>query len=303
MYDRAGRVHFYLTLFGMLGTFVPMHWDRDGGMLRRVADYAAQFGDWNLVISIASFLLGIAQLVFLYNMIVSWKWGLRATANPWRRREDSSGRFPPRRRSSTSTRSRASSVGRTSSVRPGPGTRSWPARRRRSRRLSPRWSALPVAGGAPTAEGRARDRRRVSQLSDRRHLVARGLGRRRDRAGVSQRGCGRPTAARGAARASGRGAGSVAWRRRRTSRWSGRSSTATSFREVAQSRIDVTQEVLAEFGIEALGAVFDPDPRWRSTTRSAASRRGKYCSRACRRRATECCGATRRVGQGGVRRR
>jgi hypothetical protein len=30
--------------------------------------------------------------------------------------------------------------------------------------------------------------------------------------------------------------------------------------EAAQSRIDVTQDVLAEFGIEALGAVFDPDP-------------------------------------------
>jgi cytochrome c oxidase subunit 1 len=49
-----------------------------------VADYAAQFGDWNLVISISGFILGIAQLVFIYNMVVSWKWGPRATANPWR---------------------------------------------------------------------------------------------------------------------------------------------------------------------------------------------------------------------------
>jgi hypothetical protein len=30
--------------------------------------------------------------------------------------------------------------------------------------------------------------------------------------------------------------------------------------EAAQSRIDVTQDVLAEFGIEATGAAFDPDP-------------------------------------------
>jgi hypothetical protein len=30
--------------------------------------------------------------------------------------------------------------------------------------------------------------------------------------------------------------------------------------ESAQSRVDVTQDVLAEFGIEAVGAVFDPDP-------------------------------------------
>ena len=77
-------MHFYLTLVGMLGTFVPMHWIGMEGMPRRVADYAAQFGDWNLVISISSFLLGIAQLIFMYNMIVSWKWGPKATANPWR---------------------------------------------------------------------------------------------------------------------------------------------------------------------------------------------------------------------------
>jgi hypothetical protein len=33
-----------------------------------------------------------------------------------------------------------------------------------------------------------------------------------------------------------------------------------SVREAAQSRVDVTQAVLAEFGIDAEGAVFDPDP-------------------------------------------
>jgi hypothetical protein len=31
-------------------------------------------------------------------------------------------------------------------------------------------------------------------------------------------------------------------------------------REAAQSRVDVTQAVLSEFGIDAVGAVFDPDP-------------------------------------------
>ncbi len=85
MYDeRLGRVHFYLTLAGMLGTFVPMHWIGMEGMPRRVADYAAQFGTWNLIISISSFFLGLAQLVFMYNMYVSWRYGPRAAANPWR---------------------------------------------------------------------------------------------------------------------------------------------------------------------------------------------------------------------------
>ena len=83
MYDeRLGRVHFWLTLVGMLGTFLPMHWIGMEGMPRRVADYAAQFGDWNLVISIFSFLLGAAQLIFLYNMIVSWSCGPEGAGEP-----------------------------------------------------------------------------------------------------------------------------------------------------------------------------------------------------------------------------
>jgi cytochrome c oxidase subunit 1 len=61
-----------------------MHWIGMAGMPRRVSDYATQFGDWNLAISVAAFMLGAAQLVFLYNMIVSWRWGPKATANPWR---------------------------------------------------------------------------------------------------------------------------------------------------------------------------------------------------------------------------
>ncbi|KAB2864271.1 MAG: cytochrome c oxidase subunit I, partial [Bauldia sp.] len=57
MYDeRLGRIHFWGTLVGTWGTFVPMHWIGMEGMPRRVADYAAQFGDWNLVISIFAFI-------------------------------------------------------------------------------------------------------------------------------------------------------------------------------------------------------------------------------------------------------
>jgi cytochrome c oxidase subunit 1 len=87
MYDeRLGRVHFWLTLTGTWGTFIPMHWIGMDGMPRRVADYATQFGEWNLLISVFGFLLGLAQLVFLYNMVVSWRFGPRAPANPWRAR-------------------------------------------------------------------------------------------------------------------------------------------------------------------------------------------------------------------------
>ena len=87
MYDlKLGRLHFWLTLAGTWGTFAPMHWIGMQGMPRRVVDYSAEFGDWNLMISLFGFMLGAAQLVFLFNMIVSWKWGPRAGANPWRAR-------------------------------------------------------------------------------------------------------------------------------------------------------------------------------------------------------------------------
>ena len=85
MYDeRLGKIHFWLTFVGFNVTFFPMHWVGLQGMPRRVADYAPEFGNWNLIISIASFGLGASTLVFLYNMIVSWRSGPPAGPNPWR---------------------------------------------------------------------------------------------------------------------------------------------------------------------------------------------------------------------------
>ncbi|HVX33250.1 MAG TPA: cbb3-type cytochrome c oxidase subunit I [Solirubrobacterales bacterium] len=84
MYDeRLGRIHFWGTLIGTWGTFIPMHWVGMDGMPRRVADYASQFGNWNLLISCFSFMLGAVQLIFVYNMIVSWRFGPKAPDNPW----------------------------------------------------------------------------------------------------------------------------------------------------------------------------------------------------------------------------
>jgi cytochrome c oxidase subunit 1 len=82
--ERLGRLHFWLTFVGFNLTFFPMHWIGLQGMPRRVADYADQFADWNMIISIASFGLGASTVVFLYNMIVSWRRGPKAPGNPWR---------------------------------------------------------------------------------------------------------------------------------------------------------------------------------------------------------------------------
>jgi cytochrome c oxidase subunit I len=85
MYDeKLGKIHFWLTFVGFNITFFPMHWVGLQGMPRRVADYAPEFGNWNFVISIASFGLGASTVVFLYNMVVSWRRGPIAPANPWR---------------------------------------------------------------------------------------------------------------------------------------------------------------------------------------------------------------------------
>jgi cytochrome c oxidase subunit 1 len=61
-----------------------MHWVGLQGMPRRVFDYAEEFGDWNMVISLFSFMLGVSTVVFFYNMIVSWARGAPAPGNPWR---------------------------------------------------------------------------------------------------------------------------------------------------------------------------------------------------------------------------
>lgn len=85
MFDETlGKIHFWMTFVGFNLTFAPMHLIGVKGMPRRVADYPEAFAGWNLFISLSSFLLGAASLVFVYNMIASWRGGPRAAANPWR---------------------------------------------------------------------------------------------------------------------------------------------------------------------------------------------------------------------------
>ncbi|HZQ89734.1 MAG TPA: cytochrome c oxidase subunit I [Gaiellaceae bacterium] len=85
MYDeRLGKLHFWLTFIGFNLTFFPMHIIGTEGMPRRVADYVPRFANLNMFISLASFGLGASVLIFLYNMITSWKNGPVAPSNPWR---------------------------------------------------------------------------------------------------------------------------------------------------------------------------------------------------------------------------
>jgi cytochrome c oxidase subunit 1 len=82
--ERLAKLHFWLTFLAFNATFFPMHLVGLQGMPRRVATYEDQFANWNLFMSISSFVLGASFLIFVYNMIVSWKTGPPAEANPWR---------------------------------------------------------------------------------------------------------------------------------------------------------------------------------------------------------------------------
>lgn len=79
-----GKLHFWLTFIGANLTFFPMHPLGLQGMVRRVSSYNPEYMEWNIVASLGSFLLGMATLPFIFNVIESWLRGKKASDNPWR---------------------------------------------------------------------------------------------------------------------------------------------------------------------------------------------------------------------------
>lgn len=73
--EKWGKVNFWLMLIGFNLTFGPMHIVGLQGMARRHHSYAAadKFSSWNLVISISSFVIALGVLVFLINVVVSYR--------------------------------------------------------------------------------------------------------------------------------------------------------------------------------------------------------------------------------------
>ncbi len=86
MDDRLGKVHFWTMFVGFHITFGVQHWVGVEGMPRRYADYYAAdgFTTLNTISSIGSFVLGASTLVFIYNVIVSFRRGELAPGDdPW----------------------------------------------------------------------------------------------------------------------------------------------------------------------------------------------------------------------------
>ncbi|MBX6377841.1 MAG: cbb3-type cytochrome c oxidase subunit I [Clostridia bacterium] len=89
MDERLGRLHFWLTLVGIYGTFYPMHFLGTAGMMRRIFSpsmyqFLNGLEGLNAFVSLAAFFLGAAQLLFVYNVVASLVRGRRAEQNPWR---------------------------------------------------------------------------------------------------------------------------------------------------------------------------------------------------------------------------
>ena len=88
MSERLGKVHFVITFIAYNLTFFPMHLLGTGGFHRRIADanlyeHLKHFQSMNVFISVSAFVLGAAQLIFVFNFFSSLFFGKKAGRNPW----------------------------------------------------------------------------------------------------------------------------------------------------------------------------------------------------------------------------
>ena len=85
MSERLGKIGFWVMFVGFNLGFFPMHIAGLLGMPRRIYTYGADMG-WNtvnMITSIGSFVFALGVLVFLLDLIYSYKRGPIAGDNPW----------------------------------------------------------------------------------------------------------------------------------------------------------------------------------------------------------------------------
>jgi len=83
--ETLGKLHFWLMLIGFNLTFFPMHFLGLQGMPRRVYTYADGMGFnlMNLVATVGAFTIALSFLVFIVNVIKTWRGPANAPADPW----------------------------------------------------------------------------------------------------------------------------------------------------------------------------------------------------------------------------
>jgi cytochrome c oxidase subunit I+III len=83
--ERLGKWHFWLMVIGFNLTFFPMHILGLMGMPRRAYTYPdkAGWGELNLLQTAGAFVMAVAVLVFVWNLLVSLRRGRPAGDNPW----------------------------------------------------------------------------------------------------------------------------------------------------------------------------------------------------------------------------
>ena len=83
MDEKLGLLHFATTFIFFNAAFYPMHNVGLAGMPRRYATYDTSLTELNEFISIGAMLFGIVQLIFVYNVLYSYKNGEEAGNDPW----------------------------------------------------------------------------------------------------------------------------------------------------------------------------------------------------------------------------
>jgi len=88
MSEKLGKTHFFLTFISYNLCFFPMHFLGVGGMMRRIYDptqydFLKPMQPLNEFVSIAAFVLGAVQILFLLNFFGSLFFGKKAGKNPW----------------------------------------------------------------------------------------------------------------------------------------------------------------------------------------------------------------------------
>ena len=83
--ERLGQWQFWLMLIGMNMTFFSMHILGLLGMPRRIYSYPGNLGwnDLNLFQTVGAFILGVAIMIFFWNLIISLRSGEKAGNDPW----------------------------------------------------------------------------------------------------------------------------------------------------------------------------------------------------------------------------